>query len=520
MTRTSLTHPLKIDSFPLANGRLGMTLAPGRCGPSSNGPDWARDLDTDVAALRAWGAQGVITLQPMVEMRRVRNDELGAALQSAGIDWLHLPFPDAGVPDPAWWENWTAVSPHLHRGLEAGHNLVIHCRAGLERTAMVALLLQVERGASEAEALAIIAGTRPDARPLPGQIRAVRDRVPPLTPRAARIRAMLMGGALGDAMGAEIEFWSLDRIRRRFPAGIDRLLPHQGLTGAITDDTQMTLFAAEGLVRALDRGTPALEELHRAWLRWLTKQGEAAPVTLERAEPGLWHDPRLQARRAPGTTCLSALRATRAPGTPARNDSKGCGGVMRLSPLVLIEPFDAGLAAASSALTHGHPTATAAAVAWASLLRAAVVGRDLAETAAYLAETVEPACARSLRAALTAPRDGRPETVETLGGGWVAEEAVAISLYAALSARDLEQGLQIALTHSGDSDSTAAMAGSLLGLINPDQVTNHLLTRHVECADLIRRLAADLDRVTGSVHREERESTRACTTPSRARGSF
>lgn len=495
MTRTSLTHPLQIDSFPLANGRLGMTLAPGRCGPSSTGPDWARDLQADVAALRTWGASAVISLQPLAEMQRVSNDGLGAALRAEGIAWLHLPIPDVEAPERDWWDRWSRVSPQLHRRLEQGQSLVIHCRAGLERTAAVALLLQLERGATEAGGLAIIARTRKRARPHPNQLQALRDHLPPLTPRAERIRAMLMGGALGDAMGAEIEFWSLDRIRRRFQRGIDRLLPHQGLTGAITDDTQMTLFAAEALARAPAQAVRPLEALHLAWLRWLTTQGERSPVALDPEAPGLWHDPRLQARRAPGTTCLSALRATRTPGTAARNDSKGCGGVMRLSPLAILEPFDPDLATASSALTHGHPTASAAAFAWSALLRAAFEGQDLRDTAIRLVGKVEPGCARALQAARTAPRDGRPETVETLGGGWVAEEAVAIALYAALTGRDLDHGLQIALTHSGDSDSTGAMAGSLLALIHPEQLHRHPLLPQVECADLIRGLARDLDRV-------------------------
>lgn len=489
MSRTSLTHPLQIDSFPLANGLVGMTLAPGRCGPSVSGADWARDLDTDVAAIRAWGARAVITLQPMEEMRSVRNDRLGKALETAGIRWLHLPIPDTQAPGPDWWNSWSEVSPRLHRWLEQGNNLLIHCRAGLERTAMVALLLQLERGATEAEALAAVARARTGAGPLPGQLRALRNHLPPLRPRAERIRAMLMGGALGDAMGAEIEFWPLDRIRRRFPAGIDRLLPHQGLTGAITDDTQMTLFAAEGLVRAQSQSSRPLEELHCAWLRWLATQGERAHLPLDASPSGLCRDPRLQTRRAPGTTCLSALRATTSPGAAARNDSKGCGGVMRLSPLAVCEPFDPDLAAQSSALTHGHPIASAAAYVWSSLLRAAFEGRNLAEAAERLSGKVEPGCARALQCALTAPRDGRPETVEMLGCGWVAEEAVAIALYAALAARDLDHGLQIALVHSGDSDSTGAMAGSLLGLMHPDQVHIHPLARQVECADLIRRLA-------------------------------
>ena len=94
-----------------------------------------------------------------------------------------------------------------------------------------------------------------------------------------KIRACLFGGAMGDALGAEIEFWSLERIRARFPRGLTELPPHDGRAGRITDDTQMTLFTAEGLLRADVRWNhkgichpPSV--LHHAYIRWLHTQGE------------------------------------------------------------------------------------------------------------------------------------------------------------------------------------------------------------------------------------------------------
>lgn len=100
--------------------------------------------------------------------------------------------------------------------------------------------------------------------------------------------------------------------------------------------------------------------------------------------------------------------------------------------------------------------------------------------------------AKAIQAVLAAPRDGSPETAESLGGGWVAEEALAIALYAASAAADFEEGLRIAVTHGGDSDSTGAVVGNLLGLIYPDQVLSHRWAWQIECADLISRLARDL----------------------------
>jgi ADP-ribosylglycohydrolase len=94
-----------------------------------------------------------------------------------------------------------------------------------------------------------------------------------------RIRGSLLGGAVGDALGAPIEFDSLETIRERFgPGGVVELKPAYGRRGAITDDTQMTLFTAEGLLlaaqaAALDRPSELARHVHRALLRWLRTQG-------------------------------------------------------------------------------------------------------------------------------------------------------------------------------------------------------------------------------------------------------
>ena len=69
----------------------------------------------------------------------------------------------------------------------------------------------------------------------------------------------------------------------------------------------------------------------------------------------------------------------------------------------------------------------------------------------------------AIRSALTAPRDGRPETVETLGGGWIAEEALAIALYAALASSSFEEGLRI--------DRSPALFADLKVLLGPGCLT-------------------------------------------------
>jgi ADP-ribosyl-[dinitrogen reductase] hydrolase len=301
---------------------------------------------------------------------------------------------------------------------------------------------------------------------------------------AATIRGCLLGGALGDALGAPVEFASLGAIRARHgPDGIREPPPQ----APFTDDTQMTLFTAEAMVLAADRGTPVRDELWAAYRRWLlTQRGLGAD---EDPEPGgLLADRRLHVQAAPGTTCLQALAAgepggldaTRTPpgepplpGRSPVNDSKGCGGVMRVAPIGLAgwgadRSFQ--VAAEAAALTHGHASGYLSAGVLAAVLSAlddgAALPEALDEALAVLtrwpgAEEVLDRVDAARAAARSAPRSA--ETVETLGAGWVGEEALAIAVYCALTAEDFASCVRLAVNHSGDSDSTGAITGNLLG---------------------------------------------------------
>ncbi|MFC3314182.1 ADP-ribosylglycohydrolase family protein [Falsigemmobacter intermedius] len=498
--RTSVSHPLQIDAFALATGQVGMTLCPGRKGRSLTGPAWDRDLATDVTALRAWGADIVVTLVDTDELSLLGCADLGDAVVRAGMEWFHIPFPDTKAPHDDWHLAWREISPRLHRALEEGGKVLVHCKAGLERTALVATLLQCERGERMEQALRRVTEARRHARLLPAQERWLSARLREDDLRRRRMRGAFFGGAMGDILGAEIEFWSLDQIRRRFPDGV---VP---ITRDFTDDTQMTLFTAEGLlcgqVRGETRGIGTLEgPVHHAYLRWLLTQGEPAPITHIESF-GLMLDPRMQKRRAPGMTCLSALSAAEYFGQQQRNVSKGCGSLMRSVPLPLFRRDREALISAQdiSGLTHGHQTAADSCAAFTFICHALLADMPLELAildALELPLNEEVRCA--LLAALRADRDGSGEAVEKLGGGWIAEEALSIALYACLAAEAsargvcrVERALRIAVTHSGDSDSTGAIAGNILGLLYPDDVMAHPWRHAINGADLIDRLATDL----------------------------
>jgi ADP-ribosylglycohydrolase len=320
-------------------------------------------------------------------------------------------------------------------------------------------------------------------------------------PDPDRILGCLLGGAIGDALGAPIEGTSLAGIRTEY--GEDGLKEYSGTRvreGAITDQTQLTLFTAEALVQASIRarskgiGGAVLGILQWSYLRWLQSQDETIPDQLRVDDDWLSTRPEMRARRGAGRTCLSALRKAAERGKPGHplgtvetpiNDSKGCGGMTRTAPIGLgFSPFvPAGipecrkgvfeLGCSAAALTHGHPSGylpagVLAATVWGLLRGADLPGALEAARAELETQRGHDETSRALDAAtaLAATGPPTPEQLETLGGGWVGEEALAIGVCAALTGTGptaVPTALRLAVNHSGDSDSTGSICGNLLG---------------------------------------------------------
>ena len=146
---------------------------------------------------------------------------------------------------------------------------------------------------------------------------------------------------------------------------------------------------------------------------------------------------------------------------------------MRVAPAgFLPTSMDAFRGAADLArLTHQHPTGYLASGAMALLIRLTCRQeldlKDAAkETLTYLRDFAQAEeTARAIDGALAAAQDSLPaeKAVSELGRGWIAEEALAIGLFAALRGRSFEDTMRIAANHDGDSDSTASIAGQLYG---------------------------------------------------------
>ncbi|WP_405728276.1 ADP-ribosylglycohydrolase family protein [Streptomyces sp. NBC_01537] len=325
----------------------------------------------------------------------------------------------------------------------------------------------------------------------------------------SRVRGCLLGGAIGDALGAGVEFDSLEAIRQAHGQdGVTDYVVAFGRRGAVTDDTQMTLFTAEGLIRAQVRRDSGAwhppTDIHRAYLRWAATQHDWGPDERRKDTGWLAREEWLYSRRAPGRACLSGL-GDDVMGTlakPKNPESKGCGTVMRSAPFGLLVGWEPQLvfqlAIECAAQTHGHPTGTLAAGAFAVIVHGltrgegldAAVQRALGLLSAYPGheETTD-----ALQRALGAVRQGLPTAtrVESLGEGWTAEEALAIGVYCALVAEDVRHGLLLAVNHSGDSDSTGSICGNILGVQHGETALPPAWVAELEGRGTILQLADD-----------------------------
>jgi len=312
-------------------------------------------------------------------------------------------------------------------------------------------------------------------------------------PSLDRSLGCTLGGAVGDALGYPVEFYKLDEIVSCYgDSGItDLQLDSRTGKALISDDTQMTLFTLDGILTALANGGTDVHEwgtllpkaFEGSYLKWLYTQTEFSDLPERIADYGLRNPcdyvmdaPELFSNREPGRTCLSALIAL-AKGENVYNHSKGCGGVMRVAPVGLLYPdnpsmaYDAGVRAAN--VTHKHPTSDEAGGAMASIISLIVAGKSVRQAVRQtltILENCERSNGETAEALLHAleladSKISVRESIAALGEGWVAEEALAIAVYCAITAKSFRQGVIHAVNHDGDSDSTGAICGNILGAL-------------------------------------------------------
>ena len=336
-----------------------------------------------------------------------------------------------------------------------------------------------------------------------------------------RVKGSLLGGAAGDALGYPFEFVpaSYGMVQGYVPN------PKSG-KAEISDDTQMTLFTACGLLYGITRGHMRgisgqpwvyIASAYTDWLKTQDRHYEKKKMEIS----WIRNIPELNANRAPGNTCLSALAAGGGNVKKPINNSKGCGGVMRIAPVALYggahwlwgKEMTAEVCAETAAITHGHPlgwlSAAALGIILFDVMRNYSLEYAVEDAVSSLQEyygtypdtAVMIGLIRKAGALAKISRSIREEDVMTelqivkeLGRGWVGEEALAVGLFCALAAqtRGLEWCLRSAAGHIGDSDSTASIAGQIWGAYYGENSISEKWLKDLELRDVIEEIADDL----------------------------
>lgn len=257
----------------------------------------------------------------------------------------------------------------------------------------------------------------------------------------SRAYGCLLGQCAGDALGQQVEFQSAAEIRKKYPNGI-RTMEDGGtwnvLAGQITDDSELALLLARSIVSA---GSYDIEKVAQAYHYWFH---DTEPFDV-------------------GNTIRKAL--TDIP----NQESQANGSMMRISPLGIygyrMETEDLWqLACKESELTHPNPTCQQACALYvcaiADAIRSGKSAADLYDAVCNLAQkqNVDSVLMDALKQAETSLPD------MTHHAGWVVH-AFQNAFYQLLHASSAEEAIVNSVMQGGDTDTTTAIAGALLGAV-------------------------------------------------------
>lgn len=334
-----------------------------------------------------------------------------------------------------------------------------------------------------------------------------------------KIAGCLLGGAAGDALGYAVEFDDEQTIFSKYgEAGIQKFdLDFESGEAIISDDTQMTLFTAEGILLA-DNPYVYKDFIYGVFEAYQEWYGTQMVGMSPSGKIWLSDIPELNQRRAPGKTCLRAL-ASGKPGTVDEpiNNSKGCGGVMRVAPIGLFYSQDKlsmdvidRFGASAAALTHGHPMGYLSAAGLVHIVNLAVYKPEMSlreimddmmeKVPALFMDKAADFCVKfqdlmRKAAALARETDVNDlDAIHQLGEGWSGEETLAIAVYCALRHEDdFDKALTASVNHRGDSDSTGSVTGNILGAYLGLQAIPEKYLKNLELRKTIMRVAEELE---------------------------
>lgn len=324
----------------------------------------------------------------------------------------------------------------------------------------------------------------------------------------SRVKGCLLGGACGDALGYPVEHKSLSDIYDAYgEEGLCEMQLENGIA-RITDDTQMTIYTAQGLIHAADKNNDYagfVSEVHLSYLRWISSllKNENEIVSmyshLYSSQALLENDLLNEANSGldvkmcrGGSTFDALLSGERYSIDYPPEEGCRCGTIMRCAPIGVYchdKPECAfRLGRDCGVLTHGCPSAYLASGFMCMLLSYLLCGKDLEwsidQCMEYLfTQKDSTSLYNKLEKGIRLAKEPSPKAIDdirSIGKGWRADENLAISLYCVLRyKRNVKAALIAAVNHSGDSDSVGAVCGNIIGAYAgyeaiPEEYLDHL----------------------------------------------
>jgi hypothetical protein len=164
--KTSHRHPLRVDWVDLSQvpgmaacqGRLGMTLLPGKRHVGWSGDHW-RDLEADARRLRNhWGVDTLLLLVEDHELRMTGVPDIVEVMARHGVEVVRHPVRDMDVPaDPAAYRR---TLDGIEARVRDGRTVVVACRGGLGRTGTAVGCILRDGGLSGGEAVRLTRASR------------------------------------------------------------------------------------------------------------------------------------------------------------------------------------------------------------------------------------------------------------------------------------------------------------------------------------------------------------------------
>jgi ADP-ribosylglycohydrolase len=280
-----------------------------------------------------------------------------------------------------------------------------------------------------------------------------------------KVRGVVFGVAVGDAIGYPVEFLSRDQIREVCGGSLQGYLRLVDGVAEYSDDTQMFLAVLRGLLRAIGgKLSVDWDSIHLAVAEELIAWGKSS-----------------ENNRAPGAACMFGVHNL-ATGVHWREAGKvhagGCGAAMRSMAYALVFDVQAAweTARAHAAMTHRSPSGEASSAAVAAITGLLLRGKkptDACLQGHIIARRIDPLTGQLIWEAIEASQEilegslsgVGPRMVELLDKwrGWTGHEAVAASVLCFLVSRSYREAVLWAVNSSGDSDSLGAITGAFAG---------------------------------------------------------